>query len=235
MHQCPGCMLVSLPLNCPVRRPHRKILHLDSSAPGKHSVSRQLSADIVAQLHKRTPTPEIRCRDLAARPLPHWAPVINAADHDDLGRRETPPASGCRAVRRDQPHPGRRQDLPLRRQTARRPALRGKRVIIAATRDSGFGKDSNGATMDFQKPCLRAAHRVSPASPTSSSCSPGGSRSARQRKEAALVSAHENIASVPSPDPGHHALHRERPVATPMSGLGSRLPDCPRGLQVFVD
>lgn len=57
-----------------------KLLHLDSSALAGYSVSRQLTAGIVAQLRSQSPGMEVRYRDLAARPLPHWAPVTDASD-----------------------------------------------------------------------------------------------------------------------------------------------------------
>lgn len=57
-----------------------KLLHLDSSALGGHSISRQLTADIVAQLRSQTPELDVQYRDLAAQPLPHWAPVADASD-----------------------------------------------------------------------------------------------------------------------------------------------------------
>jgi FMN-dependent NADH-azoreductase len=57
-----------------------KLLHIDSSALGSYSVSRQLTADIVAELKRRTPGIKVRYRDLAAEPLPHWTPVADASD-----------------------------------------------------------------------------------------------------------------------------------------------------------
>ncbi|WP_062537574.1 FMN-dependent NADH-azoreductase [Mizugakiibacter sediminis] len=57
-----------------------KLLHIDSSALGTHSVSRELSAAIVARLRRQHPTAEVVYRDLAAEPLPHWAPAADATD-----------------------------------------------------------------------------------------------------------------------------------------------------------
>ncbi len=48
-----------------------KLLHINSSILGSFSVSRQLSADIVARLRQATPDLEITYRDLASEPLPH--------------------------------------------------------------------------------------------------------------------------------------------------------------------
>ena len=49
----------------------KKILHIDSSVLGPHSVSRKLSAAIVERLRQSTPGLEISYRDLTATPLPH--------------------------------------------------------------------------------------------------------------------------------------------------------------------
>lgn len=53
-----------------------KLLHIDSSALGDYSVSRQLSADIVAELKQQASDIKISYRDLAAQPLPHWTPAV---------------------------------------------------------------------------------------------------------------------------------------------------------------
>ena len=48
-----------------------KILHIDSSITGQHSVSRQLSAAIVRRLREANPGDTVAYRDLAAEPVPH--------------------------------------------------------------------------------------------------------------------------------------------------------------------
>src|SRR5439155_14556771 len=48
-----------------------KLLHIDSSVLGPHSVSRQVSAAIVDRLRKTTPGLEIVYRDLSVTPLAH--------------------------------------------------------------------------------------------------------------------------------------------------------------------
>lgn len=53
-----------------------KLLHIDSSALGAYSVSRQLTTDTVAELKKQAPSVEIYYRDLAAQPLSHWMPAV---------------------------------------------------------------------------------------------------------------------------------------------------------------
>jgi NAD(P)H-dependent FMN reductase len=48
-----------------------KLLHIDSSVLGPHSVSRQVSAAIVERLRKATPNLQIVYRDLTSTPLAH--------------------------------------------------------------------------------------------------------------------------------------------------------------------
>ena len=48
-----------------------KLLHIDSSITGQGSVSRQLTASIVAKLVATDPAIAVTTRDLAAAPLPH--------------------------------------------------------------------------------------------------------------------------------------------------------------------
>jgi len=48
-----------------------KLLHIDSSVLGPHSVSRQVSAAIVDRLRQATPGLEIAYRDLTSTPLAH--------------------------------------------------------------------------------------------------------------------------------------------------------------------
>jgi FMN-dependent NADH-azoreductase len=57
-----------------------KLLHIDSSVLGPHSVSRQVSAAIVERLRETTPGLDISYRDLSATPLSHLsAPHLAAA------------------------------------------------------------------------------------------------------------------------------------------------------------
>ena len=60
------------------------ILHIDSSILGPNSVSRQLSADVVARLAAVTPGAAITYRDLAETPVPHLSGgYIAAAQNPD--------------------------------------------------------------------------------------------------------------------------------------------------------
>jgi FMN-dependent NADH-azoreductase len=52
-----------------------KLLHLDSSPLGTHSVTRELSAAVVAQWRRTRPGLEVRYHDLATEALPHWTPL----------------------------------------------------------------------------------------------------------------------------------------------------------------
>ena len=56
-----------------------KLLHVDSSILGGQSVSRQLTASIVAHLKQATPGLEITYRDLAIAPVPQQSPTIQFA------------------------------------------------------------------------------------------------------------------------------------------------------------
>jgi FMN-dependent NADH-azoreductase len=53
-----------------------KVLHIDSSISGGQSVSRELTASVVARLKQTTPNLEVTYRDLAAAPVPHQSPAI---------------------------------------------------------------------------------------------------------------------------------------------------------------
>lgn len=55
-----------------------KILHIDSSISGSQSVSRQLTASIVARLQATTPGLDVLYRDIAATPIPHQSGALHA-------------------------------------------------------------------------------------------------------------------------------------------------------------
>ncbi len=61
-----------------------KLLHLDSSILGGNSVSRTLSAAIVARLRDSTPGLEVTYRDLAAEPIPHLSGAYLAGQTADV-------------------------------------------------------------------------------------------------------------------------------------------------------
>jgi FMN-dependent NADH-azoreductase len=62
-----------------------KLLHIDSSVLGQDSVSRSLSAAIVARLRSEDPGLQVTYRDLAAQTLPHFTPVL-AEGHPCVAR-----------------------------------------------------------------------------------------------------------------------------------------------------
>ncbi|MBR9970423.1 FMN-dependent NADH-azoreductase [Magnetospirillum sulfuroxidans] len=69
-----------------------KLLHVDSSALGTASVSRQLTADVVAQLRVAHPGAEVTYRDVAASPPDHLSgelmQVVKFQNVDDLSPRQ---------------------------------------------------------------------------------------------------------------------------------------------------
>jgi FMN-dependent NADH-azoreductase len=60
-----------------------KLLHIDSGILGEHSVSRRLSAAVVAQWKADVPGLEITYRDLAAQPLDHLTVAVVASGFAD--------------------------------------------------------------------------------------------------------------------------------------------------------
>ena len=80
-----------------------KLLHIDSSILGDSSVSRRLSATVVAAWRKRDPNLAVTYRDLAAEPLNHLsAPLLtgggaaNAGSEDDCLKKDLD--AGTRAL-----------------------------------------------------------------------------------------------------------------------------------------
>ncbi len=149
-----------------------KLLHIDSSALGGYSVSRQLTADIVAELQRNTPA-AIQYHDLAAQPLPHWTPVADASDPAVvLGSQMLEEFLAADVVVIGAPMYNFAISSQLKawidrilvagktfRYTANGPEglAGGKRVIVASSRGGFYGKDTPAAAMDFQEPYLRAA------------------------------------------------------------------------------
>lgn len=150
-----------------------KLLHIDSSALGGYSVSRQLTADIVAELKRATPNLAIHYHDLAAQPLPHWTPVADASDPAAvLGTEMLEEFLAADMVVIGAPMYNFAISSQLKawldrilvagktfRYTANGPEglAGGKRVIVASSRGGFYGKDTPAAAMDFQEPYLRTA------------------------------------------------------------------------------
>ncbi|WNL44542.1 NAD(P)H-dependent oxidoreductase [Dyella sp. BiH032] len=149
-----------------------KLLHIDSSALGNHSVSRGLTAAIVAELVREQPGLQVTYRDLAAQPLPHWSPVADAADPAAmLGTEVLEEFLAADVVVIGAPMYNFSISSALKawidrvavagktfRYTANGPEglAGGKRVIIASSRGGFYGEGSAGQPMDFQEPYLRA-------------------------------------------------------------------------------
>ncbi len=148
-----------------------KLLHIDSSALGAHSVSRELTGHIVAGL-KQDQNVQVTYRDLAAEPLPHWVPVTAANDPSAaLGDQVMAEFLEADVIVLGAPMYNFGIASQLKawfdrvlvagttfRYTANGPEglAGGKRVIVASTRGGFYGTDSAGAAMDFQEPYLRA-------------------------------------------------------------------------------
>ncbi|NUR23370.1 FMN-dependent NADH-azoreductase [Frateuria sp.] len=149
-----------------------KLLHIDSSALGSHSVSRGLTADIVSRFKRNRPDANVRSRDLAAQPLPHWSPVADAADPAALlGSEVMDEFLAADVIVLGAPMYNFGIPSQLKswidhiavagktfRYTANGPEglAGGKRVIVASSRGGFYGADTAGAAMDFQESYLRA-------------------------------------------------------------------------------
>jgi FMN-dependent NADH-azoreductase len=76
-----------------------KLLHIDSSVLGPHSVSRQVSAAIVDRLRKATPSLEIVYRDLTSMPLAHLSgPHLAASQGAEAAPDLLPDLAASKAV-----------------------------------------------------------------------------------------------------------------------------------------
>lgn len=150
-----------------------KVLHIDSSALGGYSVSRQLTADIVAELKRQTPDLTASYHDLAAQPLPHWLPVADA-DHPAAvqGNQIMEAFLAADVVVIGAPMYNFAISSQLKAWIDRilvagktfrytengvEGLAGGKRIIIASSRGGMYGKDAPFTAMDFQEPYLRAA------------------------------------------------------------------------------
>lgn len=147
------------------------ILHLDSSPLGGHSVTRELTAATVETLRAASPGASVVHRDLAADPLPHWAPVGDTADaavRNAGSVLEEFLAADTVVIGA----PMYNFTIPSQlkawidqvlvagktfRYTANGPEglAGGKRVIVVAARGGFYGAGTAGAAADFQEPYLR--------------------------------------------------------------------------------
>lgn len=149
------------------------VLHLDTSALGEHSVSRQLTAAVVAQLRRLGAVRQLTYRDLAAEPLPHWQPQAAPADTEASRRDEAVLQQFLDADVVVVGAPMYNFSVPSQlkawldrvmvagrtfRYGANGPEglAGGKRVIVVSSRGGVYSQGA-AAAMDFQEPYLRAA------------------------------------------------------------------------------
>ncbi|CAM2936085.1 MULTISPECIES: FMN-dependent NADH-azoreductase [Janthinobacterium] len=146
------------------------ILHIDSSILGEHSISRQLSAAIVARLQAAAPGATAQYRDLAAQPLPQFTAAPSAADGAVLaGALEQVLAADVIVIGAPMYNfaiPSQLKSwldaLAVPGKTFQYGAngpeglLGSKRVIIASTRGGYYGADTPMAALEHQESHLRA-------------------------------------------------------------------------------
>jgi FMN-dependent NADH-azoreductase len=141
-----------------------KLLHIDSSALGTQSASRELSAAIVARHHAANPGLEVAYRDLDADPLPHLDGAALAGAEPAAAALQEFLDADVVVVGAPMYNFGIPSTLKAWidriavagktfRYTAEGPEglAGGKKVIVASTR-GGFHQ---GAASDFQEPYLR--------------------------------------------------------------------------------
>jgi FMN-dependent NADH-azoreductase len=149
-----------------------KLLHLDASALGNHSVSRGLTAAIVAELTSNNPGTEVIYHDLVANPLAHWTPVADASDPVAVqGALMIDEFLAADVVVMGAPMYNFSIPSQLKawidrvtvagktfRYTANGPEglAAGKRIIVASSRGGVYSQGSAAQPMDFQETYLRA-------------------------------------------------------------------------------
>lgn len=149
-----------------------KLLHLDTSALGPYSVSRELSAAIVARLRAEGGIESVAYRDLSADALPHWQPngdeTSESAKLDEAVLQQFLEADVIviGAPMYNFAVPTQLKAWLDRVMVAGRTfrygengpegLAGGKRVIIASSR-GGIYSQGPAVPMDFQEPYLRAA------------------------------------------------------------------------------
>ena len=184
------------------------VLHLDSSPLGTHSVTRELSAAIVAQLRSQSAA-TVAYRDLAADPLPHWAPVSDSGDaavrngSDVLDQFLAADTLVIGAPMYNFSVPSQLKAWIDRvlvagktfRYTATGPEglARGKRVIVASARGGFYGVGTPSAAADFQEPYLRQVFAMMGIDDVQFVRAEGVGISAEQ-KAASIAAAHAELA-----------------------------------------
>ncbi|WP_266158506.1 FMN-dependent NADH-azoreductase [Dyella silvatica] len=188
-----------------------KLLHIDASALGNHSVSRGLTAAIVAELTQAQPELEVSYHDLAAQPLPHWSPVADASDPGALlGSQVLEAFLAADIIVIGAPMYNFSIPSQLKawidrimvagktfRYTESGPVglAGGKRVIVASSRGGFYGSDTGAASLDFQEPYLRTIFKFIGIDQIEFVRAEGVNVSADHKAEA-LKSAHSTIGVV---------------------------------------
>jgi len=149
-----------------------KLLHIDASALGAYSVSRGLTAAIVAEFSRNHPDLEVTYRDLHTAPLGHWA--LPAGENDPAAAESDKVMDEFLAadvIVIGAPMYNFSISSSLKawidriavagktfRYTAAGPEglAVGKRVIVASSRGGIYAPGTPAASMDFQEPYLRA-------------------------------------------------------------------------------
>jgi FMN-dependent NADH-azoreductase len=148
-----------------------KLLHIDASSLGQHSVSRELTAAAVNQLTQEHPTLQVTYRDVFAKPLPHWTPVVDAeSDAAKLGNEVMDEFLAADVIVIGAPMYNFSIPSQLKAwidrisvagktfsytETGPKGLAGGKRIIIASSR-GGIYSAGPAAGMDFQESYLRA-------------------------------------------------------------------------------
>lgn len=204
-------MLIVLPHRGVVTGIAMKLLHIDSSVLGAQSVSRELSAAIVARFTANARPIELRYRDLAAHPLPHWTPAASADERAaSLDRDVLAEFLAADVVALGAPMYNFAIASQLKawidriavagatfRYTEHGPEglATGKRVIVAASRGGVYPPR---APMDFQEPYLRATFGFMGITDLEFLRAEGLNLGAEPRS-AGVAAAHEAIAQLPMP------------------------------------
>jgi FMN-dependent NADH-azoreductase len=147
------------------------LLHVDSSALGAYSVSRELSGAIVDAWKRAYPGAQVTYRDVAAQPLAHWTPVADASDPAvRIGAEVLEEFLAADVIVIGAPMYNFSIPSSLKawidriavagktfRYGANGPEglAVGKRVILASSRGGYYGADTPAAARDFQENYLR--------------------------------------------------------------------------------
>ena len=193
-----------------------KLIHIDSSALGPQSISRELTAAIVGSFKHANPTLEITYHDLAANPLPHWTPLADASD-PEVARGGALVEEFLDAEVIIIGAPMYNFSIPTQlkawidRIAVAGKTFRygeqgpeglagGKKVIIASSRGGIYSAGSAGAAMDFQESYLRGVFGFLGVTDIEIIRAEGINMSAENKQKAldaaySLINTHEQLAA----------------------------------------